>query len=181
MSLGHKLYWLLVVATVLLYATMIFWAGPQISDMSTAEKLPFDLRMFGYTHEEAQNFVASLSPGGLAFYLGPAMLLDTFFPAMFALVLGLGCWFLLAHRPLLMRVAALLIAAFYALFDYLENLAVTRMLNTHPEELPVQLAETASRWTVLKFFFVDAAITVLLVLLIARLITWLRKEQSDAG
>lgn len=169
MKNARKLFWLLVLATTLVYGAMIFWAGPIISNSSDGG-MPFDLRMFGYSHSEAQAFLAALTPAGTAFYLGSAMWLDTFFPAMFALVLAIGCWILLASRPLIMRVATSLMAAGYALFDYLENAAVARMLEAGPDQLSEILVATASRWTVLKFFFVDAAITVLIVLLIAKFI-----------
>jgi len=178
MSVGKKAYWVLVAATVTVYGFMIFWAGPNIADMSGGGT-PFDLHMFGYSHAEAQEFLAALTPGGAAFYLGPAMWLDTFFPAMFAVVLGAGCWILLDHRPLVMRIGAALLAGCYALFDYLENAAVVRMLNSVPEDLSVALVDTASRWTELKFFFVDAAITVLVVLVIARLLERRKNRNSQ--
>lgn len=173
MSIWVKLYWLLFGLTAVVYGTMIFWAGPHIA-ASSGGRLPFDLHMVGYSFEEAQEFLTALTPEGAALYLGPAMWLDTFFPAMLALVLGWGSWMLLAHRGLILRIAVVVIAACYALFDYLENAAVARMLATPPEDLSHALVETASRWTVLKFFFVDAAITVICVLLVVRLIARFR-------
>ncbi len=180
MSTGRKLYWLLVLTTVFVCGVMIFWASARLDEMSTGDGVPFDLRMFGYSHAEAQEYIASLTPGGAEFYLETAMLLDTFFPVMFALALAIGGWMLLIHKALVLRIGFATICAFYALFDYLENFAVSRMIGFEggPEELPLLLVETASRWTVLKFFFVDAAVTVLIVLVIARMIG---KPQAEQG
>lgn len=169
MSLGWKLYWLLVAATLAVYSALVLWVGPKIADLSSGGAA-FDYFMLGYSHAEAKEFLAALTPEGAAFYLGPAMWLDTVFPAMLALVLGIGCWWLLRERPLILRLGAALIAAGYALFDYLENAAIARMLTYSADTLSAELVAGASRFTVLKFFFFDAAITVLIVLLIARAI-----------
>lgn len=179
MSGLRRFYWLLVIATAANYGLMLFWAGPKLTAMSKTGGLPFDLRMFGYNHAEAREYVASLSQEGLEFYLQTAML-DTSFPAMFGLVLGMGGWLLLAHRPLILRIGMALIAACYTLFDYLENAAVARMISFDPaaETLPIALVATASRWTVMKFFFVDAALTVLLVLVLSNLITRLKESAA---
>ncbi len=171
----HRFFWPLVVVTVAVYGAMALWAGPNIST-TNGRGLPFDMQMLGYSYDEARAYLGSLTPEGLAFYAGPAQWLDTFFPALFAMVLGIGCWILLAERPLILRLAALFVAGLYALFDYLENAAVARMLASTPDSLSEPLVETASRWTVLKFFFVDAAITILIVLMIARFVSRLRQQ-----
>lgn len=176
MSTRQKLYWLLVAATALVYGTMIFGYGPQAIAMSSTGGWPFDLRMGGYSAQEARTYIASLGADGVAFYIGPVMLLDTFFPAMFALVVGIATWTLLAKRGRVLQIGGALISLTYAVFDYLENATVYKMMNMDLTQLPDSLIATASRWTVLKFTFVDAMVTILVALLILRLVN---KKQAD--
>lgn len=173
MKIARQLYLFLILATLVIYGTMIFWAGPRIASESNGG-IPFDLHVFGYSKAKADAFLAALSEDGRAFYLGPAMWLDTFFPAMLALVLGWALWRLLARQALILRIGAACLVAGYALFDYLENAAVARILLAQTADLPTGLVATASRWTILKFFFVEAAVTVLVVLLVARAIRYFR-------
>jgi cytidylate kinase len=164
-------YLTLVVVTSAVYAGLVFVAGPQIAAGSNGG-LPFDLHVMGYSPDQARAFLSALSDEARAVYGGLAMVLDSLFPGLFALVLGLGTWRLLRRQTLTLRLGAMALAGGYALFDYLENAAVRRMLAADPATLPDQLVETASRFTVLKFFFVEAALTVVVVLLVARAVRW---------
>lgn len=163
----RKLFWLLVAATAVLYGAMLFGTGPVI--MREAGGLwPFDVRMTGYSLDDARAFLTALSASGKSVYLGPAMWMDTVFPGAFALVLGLSLWGLSAGRRVAFRLAAVFAAALYGMFDYMENAAVATLLNTAPDALDAAIVARASRWTVLKFAFVDVAILLLAGLLIAR-------------
>jgi hypothetical protein len=175
----RKPFWLLLAVTGLLYATMALWAVPKLIGASrmVPGDLPFDLRMFGYSHAEAQDYITSLTPGGHVFYVDTLMRLDSVFPAMLTVVLIAGGWWLLAGKAMVLKVALAVIALGYGLFDYLENAAVYRMMTTDggAEALSAALVATASQYTVLKFFFLDAVLTAIIVLAVARLIArWQR-------
>ncbi|NOX41253.1 MAG: hypothetical protein GXP05_12290 [Alphaproteobacteria bacterium] len=176
MSARQKLYWLLVAATTLVYGALIFGYGPQLIGMSSFGGWPFDLRMGGYSAQEARSYIASLGADGVALYIGPVMWLDTFFPAMFALVIGIAMWTLLAKRGRVLQVGSALITVAYMVFDYLENATLYKMMSIDLDLLPDNLIENASRWTILKFTFVDAMITILVTLLILRLVN--KKAES---
>jgi|GEM_PF-82929 len=163
----RRAYWLLVAATACVYGAMIFWVGPKLAGMSDGSA-PFDLRVFGYSYGVAQAYLASLTPEGAAFYAGPAMWLDTFFPGMFALVLVIGGWWLLSDRALVWRIGMALISLSYALFDYLENAGVARMLDQGAQAVTPELVAQTSQFTTLKFYFVEAAIGIIIVLWVLR-------------
>jgi cytidylate kinase len=178
MKPSRLLFLALVAVTLVVYGGLIFVAGPRIAAESGGG-LPFDLHVTGYSPEHARGFLASLSDEGRAVYGGLAMTLDSFFPGLFALILGWGSWRLLRQQAVVLRIGVALIAACYALFDYLENWAVRKMLALDAVAVPDALVESASRFTVLKFLFVEASITVLIVLLVARLIRWFWKNADE--
>lgn len=179
MNILKNLYWILVAATVLVGLIFTISVVPNLKARTSTGGRAFDERMMGYRHDEAVDYIYSLTPSGLEYYLGTFMSLDRFFLLMVALTLGISGWRLLPVRPLLLKVSMVLIAAGYAVFDYMENAAVYKMLTFGggAENLPVSLVEAASRFTVLKFFFLDAALTVLVVLMLARLFTWIRSTE----
>ncbi len=178
MSTRQKLYWLLVIATTLVYGTMILVYGPRLVGLSSVGGWPFDLRMGGYSAQEARSYITSLGADGVAFYIGPVMWLDTFFPAMFALVIGIAMWTLLAKRGRILQVGSALITVAYTVFDYLENATLYKVMSMDLGSVPDHLIESASRWTILKFTFVDAMITILVALMILRFVN--KKQPSPA-
>lgn len=132
----------LMFTTAGLYLTMVVWSLPYI----TAEAdglLPFDLRPFGYSVEQAEAFNNALSDEGRVFYLETQLLLDLVFPPMLALLLilvafvfwqGLARWVIIA-------LALLTVTA-----DLTENMLLAQVLTLFNP----RLAEEASFWTIVK-------------------------------
>jgi len=159
-------FWLLFAATLAVYAAMLAWTLPEIT-AAAGGLAPFDLRPSGYSFGEAKAFLAALSPEGKTLYLGAQHTLDAAYPGLLAATLyfaiaalapaGWGRW----------RWAAALVAVPGALFDYLENGAVTVMLNAGADGLTPDVVATADRWSVYKSWATTFAMSLFLVLLAA--------------
>lgn len=156
-------FWFLAGATLVVYLFLVLVFGPRIH-AATGGLPVFDLRLGGYTLEEARAFLAALTPEAAQIYLGPVGWLDTLFPGLFAATLY--CALVVLLRPRLggnaRFVAAL--AAVPAIFDWLENAAVAAMVKAGPDGVTEQMAASASRWTVLKWWTELPLIAVTLVL-----------------
>ena len=150
--------------TALNYAMMLVYSGPKL--LKAADGLwPFDMRIMGYSLEDATQYVTTITPEGRFFYLEVQQMLDTFFPALLALSLMITLYRLAPKLPVLY-----LFPITGALFDYYENAAVAQILLTNAPDKG--LVEMASLLTGLKF----AAIA---LSLLAILWFW-RKGKSDA-
>ncbi len=139
--------WGLPVVTVLAYAVLALWFGPQVQAAAGGLQ-PFDMRVTGYSLADARAFLAALSPEGLALYQGPVRATDTIVPMLLTLTLCLP----LRHRFWVWSLPAL----GYGLLDLGENWAVSVLLRTGPavEAGPVMVA---SALTMLKFAVVTVA------------------------
>ena len=157
-------YWLLFVATFAVYAVMVGWTLPAIS-AAAGGLVPFDLRPSGYTFDAAKAFLAALSPDGKALYLGTQHRLDAAYPALLAATLYFAIAALAPPAWRRWRWLAALVAVPGALFDYLENAAVTVMLNAGADGLTPDMVTTADRWTVYKSWASTFALSLVLVLL----------------
>jgi len=150
--------------TALNYAMMLVYSGPKL--LKAADGLwPFDMRIMGYSLEDATQYVTTITPEGRFFYLEVQQMLDTFFPALLALSLMITLYRLAPKLPVLY-----LFPITGALFDYYENAAVAQILLTNAPDKG--LVEMASLLTGLKF----AAIA---LSLLAILWFW-RKGKSNA-
>lgn len=171
-------FWFLAGATAVVWLFMVLLTLPYIQQQAGG-LAPFDLRPLGYSFDEAKAFLTALSPQGKAYYLGPQHWLDLFFPGLVAATLY--CALVVLLRPYVggngRFVAAL--AAFVAVFDWLENSAVAAMLNAGPDGIAADAVAAASRWTVLK----SATHTILLTatLLLAVVAGWRLWKQRRAA
>lgn len=154
---------LIIGLTAINYAMMLGYSMPKL--LSAAGGLwPFDLRIMGYSVEEATLYVTTITPEGRLFYLEVQQMLDTFFPALFALTLMVTLYRLAPQLP-----ALYLFPIAGALFDYYENAAVAQILLTNAPDQG--LVDMASLLTGLKF--ASIAISLLAIL-------WLwRKGKAD--
>ncbi len=165
MRAGNILYGLVFLAGVGVYAAMLLWTLPAITE-AAGGLMPFDMRPYGYTHTEAVNFLAALTPDGLALYLGPQAWLDRAYPALLGLFLA---WSFLRLGPgTLLRVVLVVAALAGAGFDYLENMRVHAMLLAGPQGTTETMAQAASLATVLKSGLVTFCLTALLLLVLWR-------------
>jgi len=126
---------------------------------------PFDIRITGYSVEEANAYLATITEDGKQFYLTTQQRLDTFFPALFAATLIFTLYRLAPKLP-----ALFLTPLAGALFDYYENTAVAEMLTSG--SLDEGLVEATSLLTTLKF----ASITLSLVTIL-----WLWQKRRSNG
>ncbi|HTV71310.1 MAG TPA: hypothetical protein VMF90_22505 [Rhizobiaceae bacterium] len=168
MKLVSRLAWLCCGAMLAIYALMVLVTLPRIAT-EAGGLLPFDLRPLGYTHAEAVAFLSALTPAGKDIYLTIQHRLDFVFPAVFALTIAFAIVLLTPSRWGGLRwIAAAVIVIPGAIFDYLENAAVARLLKAAPEALTPELARAAHIWTLLK----SAATTIAMVLVLLLLIGW---------
>jgi hypothetical protein len=120
-------YWTVFAITLAVYGAMMFWTLPGIS--AAAEGLvAFDMRPGGYSPDEARRFLAALTDEGRALYLGPQHLLDLFYPALLAIVLGGAVWGLVRSAALRWILLAVILGGMLA--DYTENALVKGLIES---------------------------------------------------
>ena len=161
-----------VTISLALQTAMKVWTLPEISD-AAAGLAPFDLRLTGYSHEDAMRFLLAISPTGRNIYLGPQHLLDLIYPASLALSVGLAIY-LLGPLTRVWRAIFALAVLPGMVFDYRENIWVTRLLKTNPADITAAMVESASSATVYKALFDTAA----LMLLISFILLWIFRRIS---
>lgn len=154
-------YILLSLATLALYLAMGIWTLPEITQEADG-LLPFDLRPFGYSELQAEDFLNALSDEGRALYAGLQHDMDRVYPAL------LFAWFWLTfvrlwHPPVLWGL--LFLAGVGCAADYAENAAVAQLLDGFDS----QVARWASLMTMLKSAAVTVAFIAVLWGLVARL------------
>lgn len=142
---------------------MVLWSLPFISNAAEG-KLPFDLRPFGYTVEEARALLTVLSNEGREFYLTVQHKLDSIYPALVCAVLVIPLWHNSRAWSTGWRVLLITFPIVGAASDYFENFAIADLLVA--TEITDEMIETASRWTVLKSMATTFAVTSLIGLLI---------------
>ncbi|UYV38589.1 hypothetical protein N4R57_05920 [Rhodobacteraceae bacterium D3-12] len=160
------LVFVFMVATAGIYLAMVVWSLPYV----TAEAgglMPFDLRPFGYSVQQAEAFHNALSDEGRLFYLNTQLLLDLFFPPMLAL-----CFILIAFvfwqnlaRWVIIALALLTLTA-----DYTENVLLAQILTHFDPDLVIE----ASFWTKLKSGSTTLTLGLIIVMLSVGI--WRRKR-----
>jgi hypothetical protein len=173
MSVLKPFFWISFSAAAAVYAAMLFWTLPAIS-AAAGGAAPFDLRPLGYSVGEAQAFLAALTDQGRQIYLDVQQRLDIAYPALLAIVLGLGSALIFPPRFGNRKWLSALTPAAGMLFDYRENALVRRMLNSPPDALNPDLVAAASNATMLKSVFTFISMSALLVLCVL----WLRRRRD---
>lgn len=164
MRVNKTAFWILFALTLANYFVMLFWSLPALQSMAGGE-LAFDLRLTGYSFEEAKTLLAALGIEGAEFYSNIQHKLDFTYPLLLALTLGLSILLLTPSKWGIWRYVLAAIAIPGAVFDFLENAAVSSMLELGPEGINAQLVSTANQHTLLKGQFTTAAMLVVLTLL----------------
>jgi hypothetical protein len=161
---GRLLFWAVIAATVTVYAVMLGWSLPAISDAAGGRAV-FDMLPAGYSFAEARAFLAALSPEGADFYLRVQHRLDLIYPALLAISTG---WAMVRLAPRWRwRTALLLVPIPGMVFDYLENRAVAAMLSAGADGLTPEMVAQASRFSQLKAIFSTLSLGLLLMLILA--------------
>ena len=144
----------------LLAASGVFWAALFFGTLAHLQALaggaaPFDLRPMGYSDAEARAFLAAIGAQGRAYYLKPELVLDSFYPLLYAASRALALWWLtmpgrVRAAPIVpaWRYALVALPIFVAILDgAVENVGIARMLWTWPDVSPglVHAASLATR------------------------------------
>ena len=153
-------YGMLLALAAANYLAMALWSGPYLS-REAGGRMMFDAHPFGYSQAWARAFLADLTPKGRDFYLHVQHKLDTPFPALFALVIAIGLWWLYAEKSRSVRAALVLIPIAGAVADYLENARVAALLRA--SRPTPEMITAASQATMLKFIFIAAGLGLVLV------------------
>jgi hypothetical protein len=89
---------------------------------------PFDIRPKGYGYAEARAFLEAIGEEGRRYYASPELVIDTFYPALYAVSRGLALWWLTmpgrlreAPVPLKVRYALIAVPVVVASLDLVEN------------------------------------------------------------
>jgi hypothetical protein len=145
----------LLAASGLLWAVMFFGPLAHLSRLAGGVS-PFDIRPKGYSYVEARAFLEALGEQGRAYYASPELILDAFYPPLYAVSRGLALWWLtmpgrIRRAPLPMWVRCTLIAVpiLMASLDVIENGCIAVMLWTWPH-LSNGVVEISSLATQLK-------------------------------
>jgi hypothetical protein len=158
-------FWLLFAVWLAVYAVMILWSLPTISE-AAGGSTPFDLRPGGYSFEEAVAFLTALSAEGRAFYLNVQHRFDLVYPPLLSATLFFAIFLLAPANWGVWRIVLAITALPSAVFDLLENNAVANMLNLQIEGITPEVVAAANRWTVLKGQATTAAAVVMFALLL---------------
>lgn len=153
--LSGRIVLTLLALSVLLWAVMVFGTLAHLSEIAEGAQ-PFDLRPLGYSVGEARSFLTMLGEAGRTYYADVQLLLDTLYPAVYALSRALAIWWLsMPGRlraepvPLVLRSLVIIPPIAAAAFDYWENTLIAEMLAAGPA-VANDVVSTASIATQLK-------------------------------
>ena len=167
-------FWLLFATTAVVYVYVAGWSL-DIIEMEAGGAKPFDLLTNGYTFDEANTFLRSLSPAGYAQYLDIQQALDLAFLLLYATTLFFAIRGLMPpHWGPRARIVLPLVAVVPAFFDFMENSAVAALLRAGADHVTPEAVAAASRWTTLKSEAGFAVLFFLLVLLVIKAATTFR-------
>lgn len=165
------IFWISFLAATLVYVTMLTWTIPTITEAANGN-LPFDMRPMGYSVENAKVFLNALTPDGRQLYLNTQQKLDTAYPMLMAITLGLGFYLLAPNAWKFGRWIGAVFSSAGALFDYIENCYVVKMLAWNGQTLEPELVQAASRVSILK----SLCSTIAMLLFLAILARWLYRR-----
>lgn len=129
---------------------------------------PFDLRILGYSAEDAEAYLSLLQQPEVTLYTGFLRNVDTVFPLLFGLWMG-GClWGLTRHIHPWSRVILLVVPASYTMMDLCENALVADLVRGFQGPLDAELVALASSYTISKFVTLFVAFGLLLAMMLLR-------------
>ncbi len=132
----------LLVASGVLWAVMFFGTLAHLAQLAGGAA-PFDVRPRGYSYEAARTFLAAIGEQGRAYYLSPELVLDSFYPPLYAVSRGFALWWLTmpgrsrdAATPFRWRCTLIAVPIVMASLDCMENACIATMLWTWPDLSP---------------------------------------------
>lgn len=158
--------WLALIISNIVFAIIIFWSLPKLSELANGQKM-FDVLPSGYSFSQAHSIIKSLDVKGVSFYLNTQLWIDSFYPAFFAIsFILLITKFLQAYKlPKILVIILLFVPVLTAVFDYTENYYISLMLRS---DIPftAQLVSSASFFTIIKSAASAVTQTIALVLFV---------------
>ena len=178
--------WLVIAllgATAMLWAVLIFITVPHLHVLAGGADL-FDARWMGYSYDDAKKYLVALGPEGRAYYLNPELVLDTFFPPLYAASSALALWWLTMPGrvidgavPTGWRIALVAPAVAELIFDWGENAGIAVMIWTWSDPSPV-LVRASSFATQLKLLAAALTEISLIVLAVMALLRWRSRKYA---
>ena len=173
---------LLLASSGVLWAVLFFVTLPRLELLASGAP-PFDIRPFGYGVEEAKAYLDALGDAGRAYYLNPELVLDGFFPPLYAASRVLALWWLTmpgrlrdgAIAPGWRRVLVAL-PVLELILDWGENTGIATMLWSWPD-LSAAVVGATSAATRLKLLTAACTEISLLVLAAIALLRWLGRRR----
>ena len=144
-----------------IYAAMAVWTLPR--DLRRAGGAPaFDMRPLGYSFDEAPRFLDGADAGRPSLYRGVQHRLDAFYPALLAIAVGLGLYFLAPLSPPWLEIAWRPPGRTGNLFRLSGKQPRRGDAGASPGLLDAGLVAAASRATLLKSMFTTPGMMVML-------------------
>ncbi|MFN3225677.1 MAG: hypothetical protein ACE360_05440 [Hyphomicrobiales bacterium] len=160
-----RLSWVVFAAMLVPWLVMNLRTAPRIEELAGGARL-LEMRLTGYSFDEARGFVAAIGEEGARLYLDVQLWLDMAFPLLLGVVLFLGYRWLFPGLP--GRIIGT-ISLGSIVVDYLENAAVAAMLRAGADGMTPQMAATANFWTTTKWGLAFVGAVTLLVGIALRL------------
>ncbi len=166
----------LLVASGLLWAVMFFGPLAHLTHLAGG-LIPFDIRPRGYSYAEARAFLEAIGEQGRRYHAIPELVIDTFYPPLYAVSRGLALWWLtmpgrVRDGPLLLKVRYALVAVpiLMASLDLVENGCIVVMLWTWPDLSPdvVEVSSVATRVKIVAGALTEALMGALAVIWLMR-------------
>ena len=154
-----RVFWFVLAAMLVVWLIMNLGTAPRIEEMAGGLRL-LDMRLTGYSFDDARNFVAALGSAGIALYLNLQLWLDTLFPPLLGAILFMSFRWLYPGWPGVV-IGTLSLSSIAV--DYLENAAIAAMLRVGPDGMTGEMAAAASQWTTLKWSLSLIGLVALLV------------------
>lgn len=148
--ISGKLVLILFTAANAVYMVMLIYSIPKL--MQYSDGLPlFDMSPFGYNYQDAIALLSALGEEGRSVYVSLQLVLDIFYPILFALCYSALLQWLIGIGQLSNRVWSYLVVVpmLVCLFDYAENIGIWFMLTDYPD-LPENLVILSSIFTLIK-------------------------------
>ena len=166
-----------------MWAVMFFGPLAHLSRLAGGAT-PFDVRPLGYSYDQARAFLDAIGEQGRNYYASPELVLDMFYPPLYAASRGLALWWLTmpgrvreASLPLSRRWALIAVPVVMASLDVVENGCIAAMLWTWPG-LPPGLVHVSSIVTRAKI--IAGVLTEMLMATLAAmwLVRWRRRHRA---
>jgi hypothetical protein len=155
---------------------MFFGPLAHLADLADGMR-PFDIRPAGYSYLDARAFLDAIGSEGRRYYASPELVIDTFYPPLYAVSRGLALWWLTmpgrvrdAPLPPKVRYALIAVPVVMASLDLIENGCIAMMLWTWPALSPglVEISSFATRIKIAAGALTEVLMAVLAVVWLAR-------------